>query len=111
MKPDPVAEHLDTRSEAEIRWHIRFLAGTRGRLARRAVTPCCPELTPRQIDYACVGAERELATYRLALMLIEAMPAAERAQREERASGCVTSWGALRAPAEWPEYTVGRVRA
>jgi hypothetical protein len=109
MKSDPVAEHLETRTEAEIEWHVRFLAGTRARLMRRAVTPCRPELTAEQLDMACLRAERELATYRLALMLIEAMPVAERAQRKERASGCVTSWSAVRAPRERPEYAVGRV--
>jgi len=89
---DPVAEHLQTRTEAEIRWHIRSLPGTRIRLLRRPVTALCPELTPEQIDIACLRADRELATYRLALMLIEAMPADERRAREERASKQVTNW-------------------
>lgn len=61
MKQDPVREHLDTRTEAEIDWHFRFLANTRQRLLRRAPSPCRPPLTPEQVDLATLRAERELA--------------------------------------------------
>lgn len=108
MNRDPVREHLDTRTEAEITWMIRFLPGTRARLEARPVTKAWPELTPEQLDAACVRAERELATYELALMIVEAMPPGERADREERASRCVTSWTALRKP---PAYSGCTVRA
>ena len=121
---DPVQVHLDTRTEAEIRWHISFLPGTRQRLLRRPVTPSRPELTPEQIDIAVMRAERELATYRLALMLIEQMPARERTEREQRASMCVTTWsaafqrhhptpgpGVFEPLQERPEYSDCTVRA
>lgn len=61
MKPDPIQEHLDCRTEAEIEWHIQFLPGTRARLLRRAVTPSRPTLTPTQIDIAVKKADHELA--------------------------------------------------
>lgn len=94
MQTDPVREHLDTRTEQEIRWHIDFLPGTRQRLLRRPVTSLKPSLTTQQIDIAVARAECELATYRLALMLIEQMPARERREREQRAAECVTTWSA-----------------
>jgi len=92
MHPDPVRQHLDTRTEQEIRFHISFLPGTRQRLLRRPVTALRPALTPQQLDVAVARAEVELATYRLALMLIEQMPTEERREREVRAAKCVTAW-------------------
>ncbi|MEO7034929.1 MAG: hypothetical protein ABI548_13565 [Polyangiaceae bacterium] len=94
MDPDPIHEHLTTRTEAEIAWHIQFLANTRARLLRRAATPTKPTLTPEQVDLAVLKAERERDTYRLALMIIEAMYSGERALRERRASKCITPWSA-----------------
>jgi hypothetical protein len=94
MRADPVRQHLDTRTEAELRWQVAFLSGTRGRLLRRAITPSRPALTPQQVDIAVLRAEGELAGYRLALLLIEGMGRTNRREREERVSRCVTTWSA-----------------
>lgn len=119
MKPDPVRQHLDTRTEAEIRWHMSFLAGTRQRLLRRAPTPSRPSLTPEQVDIVALKADRERDTYRLALMIVEGTGRASRREREERASKCVTNWSvAFRqhkptpGPGvyEQPEYPGGNVQ-
>ena len=106
MNPDPVREHLEIRTEQEIRWHIDFLGNTRQRLLSRPTSAVNPPLTPEQLDRAALKADRERNGYRLALMLIEAMGRRKRARREEKASRFETSWTAARKRPEHSGRTV-----